>query len=354
MMGDDNTLRGKVIPKDKMESFFEVLSVQGSVFAPSQKEGVYQFSKVSSLNSASLDYPNTRRAPKELLFPPGEPLFLYNHKENGIEVKDLALQEGEKKILLGIRPCDAKSFLLLDQVFLSDDCQDIYYRNKREKLLIITLGCDHPWSTCFCSSLSLGPFNREGADLFLTDINTGYVIEGVSQRGKELLERIDNFENASASELKEKNRVENEAKKPTLIEIPLPEIQSKLSKMFEHYFWSTLHEKCLGCAVCTYTCPTCHCFDSLDEPVSNSKGQRVRNWDSCMFPLFTLHTSGHNPRPTGKERLRQRIMHKFDYFPERYGEVACVGCGRCIQNCPVNLDLRRILADIAAFYRSDK
>ena len=62
-----------------------------------------------------------------------------------------------------------------------------------------------------------------------------------------------------------------------------------------------------------------------------------------MFPLFTLHASGANPRQSGKERMRQRVMHKFKYFVDNNGKAACTGCGRCIRYCPVNLDIRDVL-----------
>ena len=36
-------------------------------------------------------------------------------------------------------------------------------------------------------------------------------------------------------------------------------------------------------------------------------------------------------------------MHKLKYFPDKYHKgVACVGCGRCIQQCPVNIDIRQV------------
>jgi ferredoxin len=36
-------------------------------------------------------------------------------------------------------------------------------------------------------------------------------------------------------------------------------------------------------------------------------------------------------------------MHKFSYHPLNYEGLGCVGCGRCIDRCPVNLDIREAL-----------
>jgi predicted aldo/keto reductase-like oxidoreductase len=62
-----------------------------------------------------------------------------------------------------------------------------------------------------------------------------------------------------------------------------------------------------------------------------------------MFPLFTLHGSGHNPRDRKLQRVRQRFMHKLKYYPDKYGKGAqCSGCGRCVRYCPVNIDIREV------------
>jgi ferredoxin len=111
---------------------------------------------------------------------------------------------------------------------------------------------------------------------------------------------------------------------------------------FDDGRWEELTVRCLGCGSCTYLCPTCHCFDIADE-ARLYKGRRIRTWDSCQFPLFTKHASGHNPRRNKKERLRQRFMHKFSYAVENTGTALCVGCGRCIAGCPVNLDIRDVI-----------
>jgi ferredoxin len=136
--------------------------------------------------------------------------------------------------------------------------------------------------------------------------------------------------------------IEDKASQKVDRSIQMDGIEKRLDLMVESSFWDRVHEKCIGCGVCTFLCPTCHCFDITDEAV-NQKGQRVRNWDSCLFPIYSLETSGHNPRPTGRERTRQRLMHKFNYFPKNFGRVACVGCGRCIIYCPVQFDIREVL-----------
>ena len=109
--------------------------------------------------------------------------------------------------------------------------------------------------------------------------------------------------------------------------------------------WERFSDRCLSCGICTFLCPTCHCFDIQDE-MEGFDGRRARMWDTCMFSEYTLHTSGHNPRPTRKERTRNRISHKYSYFPEKFDVIACVGCGRCINYCPVNIDLLDILEDV--------
>ena len=127
--------------------------------------------------------------------------------------------------------------------------------------------------------------------------------------------------------LDKKKKIEKQAHEQMPEPIDVEGIPAKLRGMFEHSIWEEIAERCLGCGVCTYLCPTCHCFDIQDETIGN-KGRRIKNWDSCMFPIFTLHGSGHQPRELRFQRMRQRIMHKFNYYEENFGVIACSGCGR--------------------------
>jgi len=252
----------------------------------------------------------------------------------------------EETLLFGVRPCDARSFTLLDMLFDQEKYGDPYYIEKRAKTTVVALGCVHPpYTTCFCTSVGGSPCDATGADLLLTDLGGDeYLAEFLTPKGETLLSAFRGTPAGEAEE-KQKEAIAAKAAEGIASQIPAREIKPILDTHFEDPFWNTLHQKCLACGTCTYLCPTCHCFDISDE-VKGDAGVRIRNWDSCMFPLFTKETSGHNPRLSQKERWRQRIMHKFRYYVDNFGAIACVGCGRCVMNCPVNLDIRKIVTDI--------
>ncbi len=328
----------KNISKKNMNGFIQSLTRDYIILAPINVDGIFAFKPLDNSPGIEPNYQNSKKPPKEVFFPQSETMFRYR---NGKVVSTEKVSQ--KMVLLAIRPCDAKANLLLDNVFKQKDYEDVYYINKRENSIIIGLGCNRPLGTCFCTSFGGGPFSKEGLDVLLIDIGDKYLVDVVTDRGKEFLTY--KFSKATEEELKLAGKIRNESEKSIKSRVDTKALKEKLDKILEHPFWDKLSEKCIECGVCSYLCPTCHCFDIADEVV-NSQGERVRNWDSCMFPLFTLQTSGHNPRPTGRERMRQRVMHKFNYFVENYEEMACVGCGRCIMNCPVNIDIRKVLKEI--------
>ncbi|MCJ7784549.1 MAG: 4Fe-4S dicluster domain-containing protein [Desulfobacterales bacterium] len=330
--------------KKDFKPFLQSLMDEYDLFAPVQlAEGVSAYKKIDLPDEVLLSASNPQKSAKEVFFPQSETMFRY---EKAGKEHRVASTEGveRKRVILGARPCDIQAVSLLDHVFSAKEYTDVYYANKRKATTLIGMACDQPLSTCFCTSMNGGPFSREGSDLFLIDLGEAYLVELLTEKGM-AFGQSKFLKKAQKKDLTLGKEIEEKASKKMGPSIPVEGIDKRLDQMVESPFWERVQEKCLGCRVCTYLCPTCHCFDIVDEALTD-KGQRVRNWDSCLSSLYSQETSGHNPRPTNRERTRQRIMHKFNYFPKNFDRIACVGCGRCILYCPANFDIRQTINEI--------
>ena len=208
--------------------------------------------------------------------------------------------------------------------------------------------------SCFCTRR--GPRRRHDArapDGLLTPVEGGYLVEAVTDKGaafvaahralvrrppagaagETLRAQAEDFR-AAARERVAANLAARHGSRARLARPPL-------RRPLLADAWAP---RCNGCGACASVCPTCHCFDIVDEPESVGRGVRRRNWDTCQTCVFTLHASGHNPRDDQNARFRQRIEHKFLVYPLKFGEVLCTGCGRCSRACPRGQDLAEILA----------
>jgi len=331
----------KTITREKLSGLLDGLAEKYRLFAPVMNDNIVTFAEVKKGSEVALEFTNSREPPKKIFFPQSETLFSYSKEGN----RHVPEQMEKKTVVFGMRPCDAKALSLLDNVFNSPDYQDPYYVEKRHNTIIVTLACNNPQISCFCTSFDLGPFSKTGSDVFVVNLGEKFLLEAVTEKGDALLQEISELNKAEEKEIQQAKELQTVSENKIKRRIQTNGIAEKLDGMFDHPLWDEIHEKCLCCGVCSFLCPTCHCFDINDEALDGN-GQRVRTWDCCMFPDFTLEASGHNPRPTGRERMRQRIMHKFNYFVKNYGQFACVGCGRCLRNCPVSTDIIKVIEAI--------
>jgi ferredoxin len=333
----------KILKKDRLPGFLERLVRERQVFAPVKKGEVILIREIDSPSQVILEYRNAKESPKSVLFPQRETLFRYRTEKGKAEV-DVPAGAGKGWVLFGIRPCDARGLLLLDKVF-GGGCSDPYYMEKRRQTVVVSLGCADPNPSCFCLSMGGGPCSAEGSDLLLLDLGDRYLAEAVSEKGVAFLED-QAFEKSDEKSLRLAEKARKRAEAAMKPVAKKENLEEELERLFSDPVWKDLAETCLSCGICTYLCPTCHCFDLCDE-ASGQAGERIRVWDSCQFPLFTQQASGFNPRPTVKERFRQRIMHKLSYLPKSQGMTGCVGCGRCVTECPVNLDIREVMVSLS-------
>ncbi|MFH1625589.1 MAG: 4Fe-4S dicluster domain-containing protein [Pseudomonadota bacterium] len=334
----------KKIKKDQLKTVLTELSKEYVVLLPSRSKGQIAFAPWDGENADFLDwYKNTVVPPKALFFPPVEEMFHFRKGEEGYEVEELRPEEGPR-VIFGIRPCDAKALETLDILF-ADTYRDPYYLARRENCILIGLGCNEPCDTCFCMSYDISPGQSEAVDLLCTDTDGDLLIEAKSDKGRELLSKMSGVSDASSEEESKANELREAAKKRISRQIDLSGLEEKMRTNFENReYWKKVSMKCMACGICTYVCPTCHCFDIHDEH-RKKEGRRIRNWDSCKFSLFTRMPM-ENPRREKWRRIRQRYHHKFEYYPMNFGAIACTGCGRCIRECPVNVDVTEIIGGI--------
>jgi ferredoxin len=338
-------MKAKLIKKDALAEVVKRIAGQKLVYAPVKDGSSVSFKYLDQGESAFLDYGNSTNAPKNIFFPQTETLMRYTRTDKGNKL--VSAQENiDEMVLFGVRPCDLRSFQLLDFVFDQEKYSDPYYVKRREATTIVALACKTPpYSTCFCTSVGGYPAFSDGADVMIFELDDEYLLEFLTDKGEKLATHFGALEDATDSALARRDELTGLAADAIKTQIPSMEIKPWLDENFDHPYWDTIHQSCLACGTCSYLCPTCHCFDIKDE-VESDDGVRLRTWDSCMYSIYTKETSGHNPRSSQKERWRQRLMHKFKYFVDNFSEISCVGCGRCVRSCPVNIDIRKVVSDI--------
>lgn len=339
---------GKMIPKDRLLDFLDRIREKKSLIAPVDVDGVVLFKQVTDKEKVLLEYENAVLPPKDWFFGQSRELFAFESAMKNLTITMSEKDPGEY-VLFGVRPCDLKSIALLDRVFLGEVSGEPFtdddYQWRRKQTTLIGLSCKEPEDSCFCFSFGLSPMSSEHADLMLTELEDGYYVDVVTKKGEAIVEEFQSFFE-EVEEIEENNKKAlEESQKEKMMEVDTSEVFDRIASSYDSLYWDEIANRCIGCGICTYLCPTCHCFDIHDES-AGEKGRRMRTWDSCMFSNFTLMTSGENPRATQKERVRQRFFHKLRYYQERYGESLCVGCGRCIAKCPVNIDIAQIIQDV--------
>ncbi|BAF59587.1 MAG: 4Fe-4S dicluster domain-containing protein [Pelotomaculum sp.] len=336
----------RVINKGQLPELLDRLAKDYALFAPvREEETVTLFKKVAGAKEVALDYTNSDVSPKGCLFPQTEKTFSYIYTGDSLQINKN--EDVQNTVIFGARPCDVRSILSLDPVFEGKFVDD-YYAARRQNTVIIGLSCNKVLSTCFCNAFNSGPCDGTGSDLLLTDLGDKYYVEVNTDKGKSFVEAYGQyFASQGAEQLaKAKEELAKTLEGQFIRQVDLGGVKEVLDENFELPYWDKVFKKCLGCGICTYVCPTCHCFDIFDFTTGDFTGERFRCWDSCMFPDFTLMAGGHNPRPTKKERVRNRFMHKLKYHLDRYNIAGCVGCGRCIAKCPVNIDITAIIKDL--------
>lgn len=331
----------KKLSLEKLPELFAAIAERETLYLSVDAESGARFERFSEGKTLSSEL-NTVRSAKDFFFPQTENLAEFRMEGKSIEVID-PRTETEDFVVFGVRACDARSFSILDKVFLADPV-DTYYKNRREHGTIVSMACTRPHETCFCQTFGIDATDPEG-DVAAWKTDDAIYFDAKTEKGAALLAALSDLLSDADSDAV---NAQKEETKKILAKLPLKDLTTDgfggdvMMEKFNAPEWKSLSEACLGCGTCTFVCPTCQCYDIKDFNTGHGI-KRFRCWDSCMYSDFTKMAHG-NPRTSQLERFRQRFMHKLVYFPaNNEGEFGCVGCGRCLAKCPISMNIVKVM-----------
>lgn len=334
---------------DEVTKWLRGLAGKYPVLFP-QKHGSasYRFSRVVNESLIQFDdYQPTIVPPVKTIVPAWDEMLRFVNKPDGSTQVSPSV-DTSFRVMAGVRACDVKGIFLMD-LFYHDGVSDPYYLARRENTAIVGYGCRQPCDErVFCAAVdSLD--HREGADIFLDPVRGGMMLVEVrTEQGRRLLDGTD-FEPCDDGPARMVGVIAN---RPDPFGRAFKARVEKLPDIINGHWkspvWDKHVERCFSCGTCNLVCPTCYCYEVHDDlNLDAQSGTRVRTWDGCMLPHFSVIAGNHNFRPEPASRQRHRVKRKFEYLPNRYGYgSACVGCGRCGRQCTSGIDIYDIVNEL--------
>ena len=313
------------IAANLFEQLLDLLRQLGELHGPLRGDGgVVRFAPLVPGLLPDLEDVRTLMPPKKYLLHPQETILTYqadsDYRRPITTVRPL--------ILLGLHPCDLAGINYLDRIFLGDD-PDPAYASRRAALTLIGTSCTpDQFCSCHCYHSPL----KTSCDMFLQQLDNGFVVSSGSPRGAVLQETV-------AGLIEDRQFVLPEDTRRFFGQLFPPPAQSEPDPSLPD--WQELANHCLGCGACSICCPTCACFDVLEfGGLDGCSAERLRRWDNCLFKSHAEVAGGMSFQKDRAQRFRYRYRHKYRGFGQLQGIPGCVGCGRCRAACPAGLDLR--------------
>ena len=314
---------GLIMARANFNEVLEELAKKYVIYAPKKYEGEGTFSDTHRVRYGEIKCieeiefnEKSSFSYKEVLLPITQTLLFFTETE----VKEASMNE--QNLLIFLRSCDLHAVRRLDEIYLRNGFEDIYYKKFREKAKFVVMGCEKSFNNCFCVDMGTNTCDHYEAYIHLAEDQVAFDI-----KCEELLSDA-KLKAMETTEVTPKFVTEN----PVHVEIPEKlDLRIIYSDMWEEY-----SERCIACGRCNFVCPTCTCFTMQDIFYQDNHkcGERRRVWASCQVNGYTDMAGGHKFRENKGQRMRFKVMHKIYDFKKRNGYHMCVGCGRCDDVCP--------------------
>jgi sulfhydrogenase subunit beta (sulfur reductase) len=333
------TLRMKA---ELLPRLLEGLREWGTLYAPvDHGHGTYVLAEIDDVANARPEALRTILPFKKLLLKPRFTMMRAGPDGVTAESDD---NDPSPKVFFGAHACDVHALKILDMLHLRDFV-DPYYKRNREVLTVVGYGC-MPDDKCFCRSMGTSNVD-DGFDLFLTPLGERFLVTVPSSRGDEIVTaHSDLFQPATRSDTKEYLERARQRDQAFTLEMNVTDLPYILELKRDDPVWDELGKKCLCCGSCSMVCPTCSCFNVADEIGPERSCSRNRSWDACLYADYAMCAGGHNFREDRADRVRNRYYHKQESFVREFGMPSCVGCGRCIDNCPTGINVVEVFQHV--------
>ena len=315
---------GYILSKEGFDRVLAELGKKYRLYAPVRKVGegrftdtdVVRYDFVSSVDEIELDQ-KSDYAFKEILTPLSETLFFFT--ENEVKTAD----RDPREVIVFLKSCDMHAVKRLDQIYLDNKFADPFYKEIRDRVHFVLLGCPRSGADCFCVDMGTNR-TTEGFLFSLDRADDGFACKVLDTS----LDALFANNSGAQQDVEPKYVTENATRVTIPEEIP--------NSIYKNSVWDQYSARCIGCGRCNFACPTCTCYTMQDVYYTdNGKvGERRRVGASCMVDGYTNVAGGGQYRRSKGERMRFKVLHKIYDFKKRFGYQMCVGCGRCDMICP--------------------
>jgi len=321
-----------VIERNSIPCLLHALAGKYRIVAPLDKNGEVVFADLKDYENLAWGYRVTITPPKQYFFPPEEILFTYAGKQ----IKTPSIPR-KKLLIFGLSLRDLEAITQLDEIMLKPR-PDYYYARRRTGSVLVGVTDE----TAHKSS---------SGDLILEKIDADlYRAIPLTEAGKRIVAH-NVFKKQGVFSRKAKGKQATNNLMQLLLDPETIANAVTWSWTEAHPFWDELGKRCLGCGICTYVCPICHCF-TMENSISldGFLCSRRRQWDACTLPGFVRTAGGYDHHPSQKMRYHNWYYHKFVRAYREYGKSQCVACGRCQTYCPAGIDMEKELTMIVRAY----